>query len=304
VISYTALPPGTYIFRAQGATSRGPWSEPGIGLQLQILPPFWATWWFRAALALLSLSAVWWAHQLRLGQLATQFDLVLEERISERTRIARELHDTLLQSFQGLMLRFQAINEVLPEGRAKEQLERTLQRADQAIVEGRDAVYDLRSSTTVVNELAEAVKAVGNDLATGDSPAFRLVVEGRARDLHPIIRDEVCRITREALRNAFSHARANHIETEITYGKRELSLRIRDDGKGISQEIVAEGRAGHYGLGGMRERAQRIGAKLEIWSGLETGTEIGLNIPAAIAYGKSRRRFGRSLFHGKDGLEE
>jgi signal transduction histidine kinase len=216
-------------------------------------------------------------------------NLRFEERLSERTRIARELHDTLLQSFQGLMLRLQVVNELLPPGKAKEQLEQSLERGDQAIAEGRSALYDLRSPSTVTTDLAEAVRALGDEMATQDSTAFHLVVEGRPRDLHPIIRDELYRITREALRNAFIHAEANHVEAEITYGERALRLRIRDDGQGIPPEVVDCGRPGHYGLSGMRERARQIGAKLEIWSKARAGTEIELSVAGSTAYRTSTR---------------
>ena len=211
-------------------------------------------------------------------------ELRLEERVNERTRIARVLHDTLLQSFQGLMLHLQVVENLLPPGKAKEKLEQTLKRADQAIAEGRDAVSDLRSSATTTNDLAQALRAACNELATPNAAAFQVTVEGPARDLHPIIRDELYRITREALRNAFTHARAQHIEAELIYAERLFRLRIRDDGKGIEPATLEEGRSGHYGLPGMRERARQIGAELTIWSGVGTGTEIDLSIPGSIAY--------------------
>jgi signal transduction histidine kinase len=218
--------------------------------------------------------------------------LRFEERLSERTRIARELHDTLLQSFQALMLHFQTVNDLLPTGEAKEALEKALNRADQAIVEGRDAIQNLRSSTTSTNELSEALTSLGEELAgTADSRAgsakFGVSIEGMPRDLHPILRDDMYRIAREALRNAFQHAHAKNIEAEITYGVRVLRLRIRDDGKGIDPKLLDTGRAGHWGLPGMRERAQEIGARLDIWSEAGAGTEVELSIPASIAYGIS-----------------
>jgi signal transduction histidine kinase len=242
------------------------------------------------------LGLLWALYRLRLHQIAQGFNARMEERVGERTRIARELHDTLLQSFQGLMLRLQVVEELLPEGRAKEELEQSLERADQAIVEGRNAVQDLRLSAATTNDLAQAVRALGNELAGEDGAAFRLVVEGPARDLHPIVRDEIYRIAREALRNAFSHSRARNIEAEITYSERLLRLRIRDDGQGIAPAILEEGRPGHYGLPGMRERAGQIGAKLTIWSGVGAGTEIELSIAGSIAYGKSPSRSGLRLF--------
>jgi signal transduction histidine kinase len=211
-------------------------------------------------------------------------ELRLEERVNERTRIARVLHDTLLQSFQGLMLHLQVVDDLLPPGKAKEKLEQTLERADQAIAEGRDAVSDLRSSASTTNDLAQALRTACDELATPGAAAFQVTVEGPARELHPIIRDELYRITREALRNAFTHARAEHIEAELIYAERLFRLRIRDDGKGIEPATLEEGRSGHYGLPGMRERARQIGAELTIWSGVGTGTEIDLSIPGSTAY--------------------
>jgi signal transduction histidine kinase len=241
-------------------------------------------------LVLLSLYA---AYSYRVGQIARQFEVRLEERVSERTRLARELHDTLLQSFQGLIFRLQAVDDLLSPGKAKDLLEKSLERADQAIAEGRSTVYELRSSITTKNDLAEAIKALGEELATDESAAFHMLVEGASRDLHPIVRDEIYRITCEGLRNAFSHARASQIETEITYGDRLFHLRIRDNGEGIPAGVLEEGRPGHYGLPGMRERARQIGGKLEIWSRAGAGTEIELGIASSIAYGASP---GRSLF--------
>jgi signal transduction histidine kinase len=222
-----------------------------------------------------------------------QLTLRFEERLAERARIARELHDTLLQSFQGLMLHFQTVNDLLPPGKAKEALEKALDRADQAILEGRDAIQNLRSSTTAANELAQAVTALGEELAVprdGERSAatFHVSIEGTPRDLDPILRDDIYRIAREALRNAFHHAQANKIEAEILYGHRLLRLRIRDDGKGIDPKHLDAGRDGHWGLPGMRERAQQIGAQLDMWSEAGAGTEVELRIPGSIAYGKKK----------------
>jgi signal transduction histidine kinase len=220
-----------------------------------------------------------------------QLTLRFEERLGERTRIARELHDTLLQSFQGLMLHFQSVSEMLPPGPAREALEKALDRADLAIVEGRNAIQNLRSSTTATNELAEALAALGEELGRGDgknkSAGLRVSVEGKPQELHPILRDDIYRIAREALRNAFCHAHAANIEAEITYADRLLRLRIRDDGTGMDSKVAASGREGHWGLQGMRERAQQMGAQLEIWSETGAGTEVELRIPGAVAYAVS-----------------
>jgi signal transduction histidine kinase len=233
-----------------------------------------------------------------------QLTLRFEERLAERTRIARELHDTLLQSFQGLMFHFQAVRDLLPPGKAKEALDKALDRADQAIIEGRDAIQNLRGFTTITNELAQAMAAVGEELGDsrsgeGSSATLRVSVEGAARELHPILRDDIYRIAREALRNAFCHAQASKIEAEITYDDRFLRLRIRDDGKGIDPKLLRTGRVGHWGLPGMRERAQQIGGKLELWSEVGAGTEVELRIPGSIAYGTSTSRGGLRIFRNR-----
>jgi signal transduction histidine kinase len=288
--TYTNLDHGDYTFRVKASNNDGVWNEQGVALHVRILPPWWSTLWFRALVLASILLSIWCAYQLRVRRLRREFHAQLDGRVDERMRIARELHDTLLQSFQGLMLRFQVAVDRLPPGEAKEALEQALERGDQALAEGRDSIHDLRSSAVVTNDLAQAVKALGDELASQDSAAFRLVVEGPPRNLHPILRDEIYRIVREAVRNAFRHAQARRIEAEITYGERQFRVRIRDDGRGIDPAVAGEGRAGHYGLPGMRERAKRIGAELRVWSGTGAGTEVELDVPGAIAYGTSLAR--------------
>src|SRR5262249_12589624 len=228
---------------------------------------------------------------------ATQFEVRLEERIHERARIARELHDTLLQSFQGLVLRFQSAYELLPHRstEAKEALAVALGRADSAIVEGRDAVQELRSHSDgdrdfvrMIGEIAKELKECGSS----SEISLHSFVEGTPRPLQPIVQEEVRSIVREALRNAFLHSRASNIETEIAYSGKKLRVRIRDDGRGMNSEVLARGgREGHWGLAGMRERAARLGAKFELWSELDAGTEIQVSVPASIAYAKTFGRF-------------
>jgi signal transduction histidine kinase len=229
-----------------------------------------------------------------------QLTLRFEERLAERTRIARELHDTLLQSFQGLMLHFQTVTDLLPDGQAREALEKALDRADQAILEGRNAIQSLRSSTIVTNELAQAIASLGQELGgragNNNSTKLSVAVEGKPHELHPVLRDDVYRIAREALQNAFRHAQATKIEAEITYADRLLRLRIRDDGTGIDAKVMATGREGHWGLQGMRERAQQIGAQLEIWSQPGAGTEVDLRIPSSVAYALTT---GSAMSHGR-----
>jgi signal transduction histidine kinase len=231
-------------------------------------------------------------------------ELRVEERVAERTRVARELHDTLLQSFQGLMLRFQTVDEMLPARPmdAKTALEGALDRADQAISEGRDAITDIRASTLASHDLEKSISALmtnlSEELAAGDgsSVTFRVLVEGEPRAVRPTLQDEIYRIARESLRNAFRHAQAGHIETEITYGE-SLRLRFRDDGKGMDPSVVEHGgRSGHWGLPGIHERAKQIGAELTVWSELGAGTEVELTIPGSIAYEASPTRPRFRLF--------
>jgi len=289
-VQYSNLKPRRYRFRVIACNNSGVWNETGDTLDFSVEPAYYQTNWFLAACVAAGLGVLWALYRYRLHQVAQEFNVRLEERVGERTRIARELHDTLLQSFQGLMLRFQIVDDLLPEGKAKEALEKALERADQAIGEGRDSIHDLRSSTVITNDLADAVRSLGDELASQDSATFGVVVEGQQRSLHPILRDEVYRIAREAVRNAFRHAQARRIEAEITYSDKRLRLRIRDDGRGLDPGIVEEGVAGHYGLAGMRERATQIGAQLHIWSGPGAGTEIELSIPGAIAFGTAPAR--------------
>jgi signal transduction histidine kinase len=295
-VQYSNLGPGTYRFRVIACNNSGVWNEQGESLEFSIAPAYYQTNWFRAVCAVLVLALVWAIYQIRVRQLRHDFALTLGARVRERTSLARELHDTLLQSFQGLMLRFEIVSQLLPDRpiEAKEKLEGAMKQAADAITEGRDAVQGLRASTVQTNNLAMAVNTLGeelaNDPANQGSPAFRVTVEGEARDLHPILRDETYRIAAEALRNAFHHAQARQIEVEIRYDNQQFRLRVRDDGKGIDPAVLSgHGREGHFGLPGMRERANAIGGKFAVWSELEAGTEVELRIPAEAAYARSAK---------------
>jgi ligand-binding sensor domain-containing protein/signal transduction histidine kinase len=288
--TYTSLDPGKYVFRVQGSNSDGVWNEAGVSLRILITPPWWETNWFRAVCAILFMALLWAAYQLRVRQVHHEFEMALEVRVGERTRIARELHDTLLQKFQGLLPRIQAAIYKLPSGAAEARkiLEGAVDLASEAITEGRNAVQGLRLSTIEETDLAVAIRTIGEELAAAgnqSSPAFEVVVQGKPRALHPVLRDEVYRIGAEALRNAFQHARAREIEVEIGYGEKYFTVHIRDDGKGIDRRVLsADGREGHFGLHGMRERAELVGGKLVVWSEVESGSEVELSIPASRAY--------------------
>jgi signal transduction histidine kinase len=215
--------------------------------------------------------------------------------VDERTRIARELHDTLLQSLHGLMFQFQAARNMLPKrvDEAIETLDSAIGATEQAIAEGRGAIHDLRSDSAPDRDLGESLKASARELAASrhpgfPAPEFEMVLEGERKVLLPALYDEVYRIAREILRNAFHHAEATRIEVEVRYDAHALRLRIRDNGRGIDPKILREGgSSGHWGLRGVRERAQQIGAQLDFWSEVAAGTEIQLNVPAALAYESS-----------------
>lgn len=304
---YTNLGAGSYRFRVIASNSDGLWNGAESALPFQVQPMFWQTWWFRIGSVLFLMLAVLLALRLRTVRLTRQMNVRFEERLAERTRIARELHDSLLQGFQGLMFRLQAVRNLLPErpAEAVEALDAALDRADQVVAEGRGTVEDLRQSTVVNRDIVQALGALGHELAptqtNNGTSVFRVLVEGKPRDLDPILRDEIYRIAREALRNAFHHAKAHHIEAEITYGDSQFSLRVRDDGDGIDPAIFRQGkRAGHWGLPGMRERAEQFGGHLEVWSEYGAGTEVELMVPASIAYAASAKH-GRFWFLGKKG---
>jgi signal transduction histidine kinase len=295
-VQYSNLAPGPYRFRVIASNNSGVWNEQGDTLEFSVAPAYYQTIWFRTLCVIAFAGLLWAAYQWRVRQLHHDFEMTLEARIGERTRIARDLHDTLLQGFHGLLLRFQTVSLLLPERpiEAKEKLDSAIEQAASAITEGRDAVQGLRASTVERNDLALAISTLGEELENDSSnhrPAtFRVSVEGQARDLHPILRDEIYKIAAEALRNAFHHAQAKQVEVEIRYDD-EFRLRVRDDGKGIDAAVLSShGLEGHYGLRGMRERATLIKGKLAVWSEVNEGTEVELRVPASAAYTTDRKR--------------
>lgn len=289
---YTNLGPGRYSFRVAAANENGVWNESGVALDIVIPPTFVQTKSFLALCVAAAILLLWVAYALRVRQLTARLRNRLEERVAERERIARELHDTLLQGVQGLILKFQDATEEIPrDTAARRKMEEALDRADDVLIEGRDRVKDLRTSPASDLDLPAAIGAMGAELAERHSNRFNLSVEGAPRPLDPIVREETLRIAREALANAFRHAHATKIETEIIYHRAELRLRFRDDGCGIDSSILKTGRPDHWGLPGMRERAEKIRASFEVWSGRGAGTEIELRVPARIAYLRNGRRW-------------
>ncbi len=286
---YTDLGPGKYQFLVQACNNDGLWNGSGASLSFMIRPAFYQTAWFRLLCTSLAISTLWLLYLLRLRQATAQVRERLGARLEERERIARELHDTLLQGFQGLMLRFQAVLKRIPETEpARKMMEKALERADEVLLEGRERVRGLRDESETTNDLAHDLARYGAEQAEYHPALFSLAVLGGPQVVITDVRNEAYRIGREALANAFKHSGASTVEVEITYGSTSVSLRVRDDGIGIDDEILNTGRTGHWGLSGMRERALKIGARLNIWSHAGRGTEVDLTIPAKVAYPRSR----------------
>jgi signal transduction histidine kinase/ligand-binding sensor domain-containing protein len=299
-VRYANLRPGHYTFRVIASNNDGVWNEVGATVAFALRAAFYQTSWFLVLVSGACLGLLWLLLRARLRQVTDgqrkRLEQRMEDRLEERTRIARELHDSLLQGFQGLMFRLQAVRLLLPErpGEAAKSLDGALEAADQAIGEGRDAVQNLRSSTFDDRDLPGSLGALGEELSVGFAaparPQYRVVVEGRPRELIPVVRDEAYRIVREAVRNAYQHAKAKHIEVEVTFGDADITLRVRDDGIGVDPLILRRGqRAGHWGLPGMRERARSFGGRLDVWSEKNAGTEVELRIGARIAYAEQIR---------------
>jgi signal transduction histidine kinase len=283
---YGNLPPREYRFRVIACNNSGVWNETGDSLDLSIAPAYYQATWFRIASLAAFLMILAALYQLRLRQVAQRVRLRTEARLEERERIARDLHDTLLQSVQGLILQFHAAARGLPEDEpVRQRLEKTLDLADQVLAEGRDRVRDLRAAPLALGDLPAAFQRIAEQTPQHRRATFKTVVEGRARELQPLVLEEVYCIGREAIINSLAHSECLGVEVEITYDARQFRLRVRDDGRGIDSAILEQGgRPGHWGLQGMRERAQRIGAQLQFWSRPGTGTEVELTVPAAAAY--------------------
>ena len=301
---YSNLGPRQYRFRVIASNNSGVWNETGDSLEFSVAPAFYQTRPFLALCAAVVLGLLWMTWQLRVRSLQRQYDIRVEERVEERARIARELHDTLLQSFQGLMFSFQAARNLLP-GRVEEAigtLDGAIREGDDAIAEGRDAIQGLRANPALESNIEHMLTSAGNEFARslhaeGESPIFQVTVEGARQPLSPLLQDDVYRIACEILRNAFHHAHANRIEAEIAYDRQFFRLRIRDNGRGIDRKVLEEGaRQGHWGLPGLRERAKGIGARLRLWSEPGAGTEAELTVPARIAYRTSDRGKRLRLF--------
>jgi len=287
---YTNLPPGSYSFRVIASNPDGIWSSNEAAVRFEVDPLFWQSWWFRASVVLGCAIAVLALYRFRLHQMTRQLRVKFEERLAERTRIAQELHDTLLQGFLSASMQVHvASDQLAPDSPVKPILTRALQLMGEVNEEGRNAVRGLRSTQSASLDLEHAFSRIQGELLA-DQVAFRVIVDGERKPLHPVLRDEVYRIGREALVNAFRHAQAKSIEIELRYSSSHLRLLVRDDGRGIDPQLLSSGLEGHWGLVGMRERADRIGARLHVFSNRMAGTEIELSVPSHVAFLEQSRR--------------
>src|SRR5882672_3399738 len=287
--TYTNLPPRDYRFHVIASNNDGVWNEEGAALEFTIVPAFHQTRAFLLLCAAATGCLAWTGYRWRIRQVRSRLQLQFRERLAERTRIAQELHDTLLQGFLSASMQLHvAVGHVPAETADKRRLNRVLELMRSVIEEGRNAVKGLRSSPGGHDDLEEAFSRVQEELDAKESIDFRVIGEGQVRPLHAMIRDEVYRIGREAVVNAFQHSGANRIEVEVEFAAKGLRVTVRDDGRGIDPQLLESGREGHWGLAGMRERAKSIGARLKVWSRALGGTEIELAVPSGIAFRAQR----------------
>jgi signal transduction histidine kinase/ligand-binding sensor domain-containing protein len=286
---YTKLRPGHYTFHVVACNNNGVWNQTGATVGFSVAPAWFQTAWFGALSGTLVLFLAGAAYHLRMRQVAAKINARFNERLAERTRIAQELHDTLLQGFLSASMQVHVAADRLPaNSTVKPILTRALEVMTQVIDEGRNALRGLRLSNSASLDLEQAFGAIRQEFENGidqkSEVEFHIITEGQHRALHPLLRDEVYRIGREAVTNAFRHSRATRIDVELKYGVNQLRLLVYDDGCGIEPDILLKGKHGHWGLSGMRERAERIGAKLHVFSRASAGTEVELLVPGRVAF--------------------
>jgi signal transduction histidine kinase/ligand-binding sensor domain-containing protein len=288
---YTGLGAGDYTFRVLAHNKDGLPSTQEALFSFSIPRAFYLRPPFLVLAGGLGLALLSLLYRINMRRAARHLRQRLEERHSERERIARELHDTLLQGITGLILRFQAVADSMPkEHPARRDLEQTLDRADQVLVEGRDRVRNLRSALDP-STLQDALRSTGAELEHAGGSAFALTVLGVPQPLLPEVRDEAYRIGHEAIVNAFAHAGARHVTVGIDYATHLFQMKISDDGRGICPDYLgADGRPDHWGLRGMHERARRIDATLRVRSAVGQGSQVLMSLAAGRAYLRPPRR--------------
>jgi signal transduction histidine kinase len=290
--TYTNLPPGSYSFRVVSTTSDGSWSESGAALEFSVAPAFYQTWPFYGGVVLLALTGLWSGWQLRLRSVRRQYDLVL----AERARVAREIHDTLLQSLVGVALEFDDISGQLePSSPLKTQVSRVREQVEHYIRETRQSIWDLRSPTLAATDLATALRNFGDAAVAGSQVAFHFTVDGRPRRLSDDAEEQLLRIGQEAVTNAIRHAGATLIRMELIYGDEAVRLRVFDDGKGFDVEQLVQVRGSHWGVTTMRERAQHLGADFNLASHPGAGTLVEAVV--AVSSRPGHRHEARAVNH-------
>jgi signal transduction histidine kinase len=249
------------------------------------LSPWWATWWFRSLSAVLLALVIWWVYRMRIDRISQRMVIRMEERVAERTRIAQELHDTLLQGLLSASLQLAVANNQLPaDAPAKPLVSRVYEMLRQLIQEGRNTVRGLRIRKLESDELERAISFIPRDIGADPEVEFKMSVEGAPRSLRSAVREDVYWIAREALVNAYRHSGARRIEAVLEYSRKGIRMVIRDDGCGMDEDVVRSGREGHWGLAGMNERSERIAARLNVLSAPAAGTEIDLMVPGQVAF--------------------
>jgi signal transduction histidine kinase/ligand-binding sensor domain-containing protein len=283
---YSELHPGDYTFRVIASNNDGLWNETGARFTFSVAPAYYQTAWFQASSTCVLLLAGWGAHRVRLWQVARRLRAQFETRAADRARIGEELHDTLIQDLAALSLQAEIADDQLPHepDAAKHTLETLRARMQRVVSDGRRGMTELHLGVSRGEDLADALSRAAQELRGPNGPSFHVVVEGHPRALHPLVGDEVYRIAREATANAFRHAAARRIDVEVSFTSDELRVRVQDDGRGVSDEVIEAGRPGHFGLQGMRKRAKNIGATLKVWSRVEVGTEVAVIVPGRSAF--------------------
>jgi signal transduction histidine kinase len=268
----------------------GLWNKNGAVPDFSILPAFYHTHWFVLLCFMAAGMIVWIIYKWRVCLVTSRLDLQFRERLSERVRIAQDLHDTLLQGFLSASMQLHVANNHLPsDWPAKPLIVQVLEQMENVIDEGRNTLRGLRSASGGSCSLEREFSEIGRELSNQRQVEFRVLVQGTPVSLRPAIHDEIYLVGREALTNAFHHSHANKIEAELQYQARQLRILIRDNGRGINPEVLRFGREGHWGLCGMRERAERIGGKLRVLSGTAAGTEIEFLIPGRLPFDSGSR---------------
>lgn len=284
---YSRLPAGSYVFQAIACNDSGIWNLTGATINFTVSPTFAETIWFKVGIFLAVAAVLFLLFRMRLNQAKRRVADRLYDRFAERERIARDLHDTLLQSVQALIFKFAVATKKLPaDNPIRPIFEATLAQSDQVLLEGRRLITDLNSGARPANALLESLNAIGEELHTL-YPATQFVVDaqGTERQLNTVVSQELITFGREALTNAFRHADAAHVWLILQYTTEELKLEVRDNGLGVDKNIMSKGfRSGHWGLRNMRERAKRLGGRFNLKSSPEIGTVIEIVVPGAQAY--------------------